>query len=238
MTTTGHAHTRYIIPPKQTCALVGNGGIILDSTCGADIDSNDFVIRCNEPEISGFERDVGNKTDLIIVNKQVLRHFYSWYSNNKVSILASARETSCLLNESIICHPTGFVRKQVNASIADPLIQFSKNGLDIPFLMANAALQGSSGNFKKFLPLHGHPSMGMKAIVAAMSFCKHLTVYGFYPYRFAPDGHEVFYHYYGREANKTCEDGVRGKHHLNEEFELIRTLHENNVIRLVLEKCQ
>ncbi|XP_077867921.1 uncharacterized protein LOC102800638 isoform X2 [Saccoglossus kowalevskii] len=90
----------------------------------------------------------------------------------------------------------------------------------------------------KFLPLHGHPSMGMKAIVAAMSFCKHLTVYGFYPYRFAPDGHEVFYHYYGREANKTCEDGVRGKHHLNEEFELIRTLHENNVIRLVLEKCQ
>ncbi|XP_006824351.1 CMP-N-acetylneuraminate-poly-alpha-2,8-sialyltransferase-like [Saccoglossus kowalevskii] len=60
--------TVHRIPRQKTCAVVGNSGILLNSSCGDEINSNDFVIRCNIPEIEGFSRDVGNKTNVTNIN--------------------------------------------------------------------------------------------------------------------------------------------------------------------------
>ena len=65
----------------DTCGVVSSSGSLLKSGLGAKIDSDDFVIRFNNAP-SGrdkddygrgdYERDVGSKTSLRIVNSQVV----------------------------------------------------------------------------------------------------------------------------------------------------------------------
>lgn len=68
----------------QTCAVVGNGGILLNSSCGRSIDSKDFVIRCNFAEMRGFERDVGIATDLVTFNPSILNRKFGKLDSNEM----------------------------------------------------------------------------------------------------------------------------------------------------------
>ncbi|XP_066300025.1 alpha-2,8-sialyltransferase 8B-like [Branchiostoma lanceolatum] len=58
----------YKIGHYRTCAVVGNGGILLGSHCGADIDAKDYVIRIDLPALTGFEKDVGRRTNMTVLN--------------------------------------------------------------------------------------------------------------------------------------------------------------------------
>ena len=51
-----------------TCAVVGNGGSLLLGQRGSEIDGHAFVIRFNGAPTLGFERYVGGKTSLRLVN--------------------------------------------------------------------------------------------------------------------------------------------------------------------------
>ncbi|CAH1229950.1 ST8SIA4 [Branchiostoma lanceolatum] len=91
----------------RSCAVVGNSGILLGSHCGRQIDSADFVFRCNLAAIEGFEKDVGTKSNFTTMNPSVLNHDYKGYREND-----SIRETFVkrlrLIGDQIL-HIPGFV---------------------------------------------------------------------------------------------------------------------------------
>ncbi|CAH1238168.1 ST8SIA4 [Branchiostoma lanceolatum] len=62
--------TRSIVGHQKTCALVGNSGILLGSDCGPEIDSKDFVVRMDLPDVLVFEKDVGGRTDMTVVSPE------------------------------------------------------------------------------------------------------------------------------------------------------------------------
>jgi len=73
--------TRY-----RTCAVVGSGGHILNTSLGTHIDQHDVVIRFNEAPTKGFETDVGTRTTHRIVHfsKSIQEYLGKIWANQNV----------------------------------------------------------------------------------------------------------------------------------------------------------
>ncbi len=52
----------------KTCAVVGAAPTIMNSEWGEDIDKHECVIRCNRSAVAGYEKNVGSRTDIRVIN--------------------------------------------------------------------------------------------------------------------------------------------------------------------------
>ncbi|KAM9409248.1 alpha-2,8-sialyltransferase 8F-like isoform 3-T3 [Pholidichthys leucotaenia] len=81
----------------NTCAVVGNGGILAESYCGKMIDSAELVMRCNLPPVTGeYERHVGSKTDFVTANPTIVKKKWMLKDSAPCDNLPSARERETL----------------------------------------------------------------------------------------------------------------------------------------------
>ncbi|XP_059348660.1 CMP-N-acetylneuraminate-poly-alpha-2,8-sialyltransferase isoform X4 [Ammospiza nelsoni] len=133
----------------KTCAVVGNSGVLLKSGCGKEIDSHDFVIRCNLAPVVEYAADVGTKSDFITMNPSVVQRAFGSFRNE------SDREKFVhrlsMLNDSVLWIPAFMVKggekhvEWVNALIL-------KNKLKVrtayPSLRLIHAVRGMETQFK------------------------------------------------------------------------------------------
>jgi hypothetical protein len=103
----------------KTCAVVSNSGDLMNYEYGELIDSHDVVIRCNWSLINGYEKHVGTKTDIRLINIHLVRLIINFEKVSKDSnynrvfpCWSSLNIDKTINDELIILHPTanGFLK--------------------------------------------------------------------------------------------------------------------------------
>ncbi|XP_041637099.1 alpha-2,8-sialyltransferase 8E-like [Cheilinus undulatus] len=213
----------------ETCAVVGNGGILADSGCGRMIDSAQFVFRCNLPPLkNGYERHVGTKTDLVTANPSILREKYASLMDRRRPFVERLRTYS-------------------NSLLLLPAFSF---GYDAPVCLRVAYTVEDFGcpirpvyfNPEYIINLHAfwhtqglqpkRMSTGLMMVSFALEVCENVHVYGFWPFINHPYGfYDLTHHYYDDVKAK------KGVHTMPVEFELLMKLHNQGVLKLHLGDC-
>ncbi|XP_044504441.1 beta-1,6-galactosyltransferase GALT29A-like [Mangifera indica] len=167
----------------QSCAVVGNSGILLKSNYGALIDGHEIVIRLNNARIEKFEPNVGLKTNVSFVNSNILH--------------LCARREGCFCHPygvnvpmvMYICQPAHFLDYiMCNAShkalllITDPrfdllcarIVKYYSLKRFVEEIEKPLEEWGSAHDGSMF-----HYSSGMQAVMLALGVCDKVSIFGF-----------------------------------------------------------
>jgi uncharacterized membrane protein YgcG len=155
-------HTLYLkvraLPPRDllrsktkqgVCAVVGNGGSLGVYELGSEIDQADLVIRLNAGPTRGFERHVGSRTDLRLVNR----------------LHMGFRETS---TETVLQHVT-------TPDTLKKFVDFRIKNLSAPNLILDPDFHEYAINHTD----KGVLSNGFYGLLLAHELCHTVRVYGF-----------------------------------------------------------
>ncbi|XP_072171849.1 alpha-2,8-sialyltransferase 8B-like [Diadema setosum] len=220
------------LPLIDSCAIVGNGGILSNSSCGDDIDGADLVLRMNLAPAGGeYARDVGSKTNLTTVNGEQSRLMSACakveYTNTSIdNVPDKCRHLLKLmqrLNNTIIWCIKGFV-----------LIRFIKRGLEFYekyhdlkafFAYSPASITGATGQWMGIR----HATTGAAIYLAATTFCRQIKLYGFYPSYVDPKNRTLRYHYY----DDAYVNYAKSRHSFHREFEMLQWLEDEGYLKIV-----
>ncbi|XP_076007724.1 alpha-N-acetylgalactosaminide alpha-2,6-sialyltransferase 2 isoform X2 [Genypterus blacodes] len=223
------------------CAVVGNGGILKNSTKGREIDAHDYVFRTNGAIIKGFEQDVGSRTTHYTFSTNTLMNSMRGYaglgfkgppvSEETRYIFLPDHDRDYLLMEAAATHtavqrgperniyPTSYFGKDVSAEklkIYHPdFIRYLRNR----FLRSNAMKTKYQDMYR--------PSTGAVMLLAALHSCDQVSAYGF----MTPDYSKYSDHYYDSKFHPV---GFFINHDLRLEMSLWRRLHSAGLIRLYM----
>ncbi|MFT7806722.1 hypothetical protein Z043-117802 [Arapaima gigas] len=217
----------------KRCAIVGNSGILLNSSCGQEIDSNDFVIRCNLAPVEEYERDVGRRTSLVTMNPSVVQRAFQDLTSEqwKGRFLKRLRG----LNGSILWIPA-FMAKSGEERVAWAVHLILQQAINVhtafPSLRLLHAVRGYWLTNKVQIK---RPTTGLLMYTMATRFCEQIHLYGFWPFHIGPQGNPVKYHYYDTLTYEYTSQA--GPHTMPLEFETLSTLHRRGALRLHIETC-
>ncbi|XP_047212184.1 alpha-2,8-sialyltransferase 8F-like isoform X3 [Girardinichthys multiradiatus] len=214
---------------RQTCAVVGNGGILANSSCGKMIDSAEFVIRCNLPPLSnGYEKHVGMKTDLVTANPSIFTKKYG-------SLLGRRRmfvESLCQYGNSMLLLPA-FSFSLNTALCLRVLYTIEDFGSPIQPVFLNPKYLESLAVFWRSQGLkETRLSTGMMMTSLALDLCDDVHLYGFWPFSVHPHSFQDLTNHYYDDAQ-----GNKVFHSMSDEFKLLLQLHNQGVLKLHLGEC-
>ncbi|KAI3933850.1 hypothetical protein MKX01_028176 [Papaver californicum] len=187
----------------DSCAVVGNSGILLKIDYGDMIDNHEFVIRLNNARTRGYEKNVVSKTSISFVNSNVLH-------------LCATRETCfChLYGEKVpivmyICRAMHLMDYTVcNSTHKAPLL-FTDLRFDVlcsrivKYYSLKLFTERTRKSPEEWAPTHDgsmfHYSSGMQAVMLALGICDKVTKHHYHTNQMAElhlDDYEAEYAFY------------------------------------------
>ncbi|XP_041637261.1 alpha-2,8-sialyltransferase 8E-like [Cheilinus undulatus] len=213
----------------DTCAVVGNGGILADSGCGRMIDSAQFVFRCNlAPLENGYEKHLGTKTDLVTANPSILKQRYASLMDHRHPFVESLR----IYGNSLLLLPA-FSFLGSTPICMRAIYAVEDHGSPMRPVYLNPEYFISVKSFWRTQGLKSYrPSSGMVMVSLAFEVCENVHVYGFWPFSNHPYGlYDLKHHYYD---DRKPDQGI---HAMPAEFGLLMKLHNQGVLKLHLGDC-
>ncbi|KAI8518385.1 hypothetical protein Bbelb_044020 [Branchiostoma belcheri] len=213
----------------RTCAVIGNSGILLGSGCGPHIDSKDYIIRIDLPAVRGFQRDVGGKTNMTVLNMSTPKRLEnaSQLKNRTQDVYASRLQ-----------YINGTVLVADRLSVGQLRRAFRKYRQSFDLFISSDRLKRGSGlrsATSRIFRTVGSPSTGRLTVLMASTFCDQLHLYGFYPFKRDEKKRPIPYHYYPGDSVKPIFQA--GKHHMTTEYNLYKELQKRGVLKLHVGKC-
>ncbi|XP_007896374.1 alpha-2,8-sialyltransferase 8F [Callorhinchus milii] len=216
------------VPISKRCAVVGNGGILTNSSCGEEIDQADFVFRCNLAPIIGREDDVGSKTDLVTANPSIFSIKYQNLNFRRKPFWESTQ----VYGKALILLPAFAYSAHTNMvfKVSYTLEDF---GSKLQPIYLNPSYMVNITQFWKSVGVtETRLSSGLIVLSAALELCDEVWLYGFWPFSKNMEGMKIFNHYYDNIPPK------RSAHVMPREFYRLLQLHTKGILKLRAGKCK
>ncbi|XP_060029810.1 alpha-2,8-sialyltransferase 8E isoform X2 [Erinaceus europaeus] len=212
----------------KKCAVVGNGGILKNSRCGREIDSADFVFRCNLPPISEkYTMDVGVKTDVVTVNPSIITerfHKLEKWRRPFYRVLQVYENASVLL-------PAFYNTRNTDVSIRVKYVLDDFQSPQAVYYFHPQYLLNVSRYWLSLGVRAKRISTGLILVTAALELCEEVHLFGFWAFPMNPSGLYITHHYYDNVKPRP------GFHAMPSEIFNFLHLHSRGILRVHTGTC-
>uniref|UniRef100_A0A8C9WF00 Beta-galactoside alpha-2,6-sialyltransferase 2 n=1 Tax=Scleropages formosus TaxID=113540 RepID=A0A8C9WF00_SCLFO len=203
-----------LVPPRtldrlygsrfRTCAVVTSAGAILNSSLGKEIDSHEAVLRFNSAPTEGYEKDVGSKTTIRIINSQILanpKHQFNTSSLYKHVTLVAWDPAPYAVN-------LWKWYKSPDYDLFTPYVEHRKKNSSQPFYILHPKFIWQlwdliqRNTHENIQP--NPPSSGFIGILLMMVLCEKVHVYEYIP----SERHTDLCHYHEQYYDAACTLGA------------------------------
>nr|XP_032801161.1 beta-galactoside alpha-2,6-sialyltransferase 2-like [Petromyzon marinus] len=191
--------------PWRSCAVVASAGSLLHAELGEEIDSHDAVMRFNAAPTAGFERHVGSKTTIRLINtKIVTQRKYKFSSSplyrNVSLVLWETPPRPCNITTWYARNNARFFSLYASLRRGRPGQHFAL----IPpcFLWGLWDLLQSNAGTAKIR--RTSPSSGFLGLMFMVTLCDEVTAYDFVP---SMNRASLLCHYFQRGSGAACSLG-------------------------------
>ncbi|XP_061533788.1 alpha-2,8-sialyltransferase 8B [Phycodurus eques] len=217
----------------RLCAVVGNSGVLLNSGCGPQIDSHDFVIRCNLAPVEEYSQDVGHRTNLVTMNPSVVQRAFQDLADDEWRLRFVRRLQS--LSGSVLWIPA-FMAKGGEERVEWALRLILQHTADVRTAFPSLRLLHAVRGYWLTNKVHiKRPTTGLLMYTMATRFCEEIHLYGFWPFPHDAEGKAVKYHYY--DTLKYEYTSSASPHTMPLEFRTLNALHRQGALRLHTGSC-
>ncbi|NWH83393.1 SIA8E sialyltransferase, partial [Aegithalos caudatus] len=212
----------------KRCAVVGNGGILKNSKCGREIDSADFVFRCNLPPISDkYFMDVGVKTDVVTVNPSIITerfHKLEKWRKPFYDVLQVYENASVLL-------PAFYNTRNTDVSIRVKYVLDDFESQQAVYYFHPQYLINVSRYWLGQGVRAKRVSTGLILVTAALELCEEVHLFGFWAFPMNPSGIFITHHYYDNVKPRP------GFHAMPSEIFNFLHMHSKGILRVHTGTC-